>query len=221
MKGDIKDFLSSKGVEWREATSLADVAPAVDVLYMTRIQKERFADPADYAAAKGKYVIDAGVMAALRRDAVVLHPLPRVDEVRGVCVGVCGCGGGFGVAVAAAVFVTCARARALDLTAPPGRHRSHTHTHPHNNNARNQPTQQNNTHTQPTDRDRGRRRPARRVLPPGAQRPVRAHGAAQALPARLGDDDDDDDERGVLEARAHACFSSFSPMPLCVRARAS
>ena len=171
MKQDIKDFLSSKGVAWTEATSLRDVAADVDVLYMTRIQKERFKDPADYAAAKGKYVLDADVMRAMRRDAVVLHPLPRVDEVRCfVCVCVC--------LFVHFLCVLCTRAGALPKT------RTHT--------ADNKPPPKHNTpqltttdtNTKKTDRDRGGRRPARRLLPPGAQRPARAHGAAQALPAR-------------------------------------
>jgi aspartate carbamoyltransferase catalytic subunit len=58
------------------------VASDVDVLYQTRIQKERFQDrPQDYEAARGKYIIDAGVMALLPRGGVVMHPLPRVDEI--------------------------------------------------------------------------------------------------------------------------------------------
>lgn len=59
------------------------VASEVDVLYQTRIQKERFQDrPEDYEAAKGKYIVDAALMQLLKKDAVVMHPLPRVDEVR-------------------------------------------------------------------------------------------------------------------------------------------
>lgn len=62
------------------------------MLYQTRIQKERFQDrPEDYEAAKGKYIVDAALMQLLKKDSVVMHPLPRVDEVRGegrlLCVG--------------------------------------------------------------------------------------------------------------------------------------
>lgn len=54
----------------------------MDVLYQTRIQKERFQDrPEDYEAAKGKYIVDAALMQLLKKDSVVMHPLPRVDEV--------------------------------------------------------------------------------------------------------------------------------------------
>lgn len=81
MKDDIKEFLTSKGVAWSEVDDLQSVASDVDVLYMTRIQKERFTNMDEYAAARGKYVIDARTMRALKERAVVLHPLPRVDEI--------------------------------------------------------------------------------------------------------------------------------------------
>jgi aspartate carbamoyltransferase catalytic subunit len=60
---------------------LREVASDVDVLYMTRIQKERFSDMKEYEKAKGKYVLNADLMTSMHKDAVVLHPLPRVDEV--------------------------------------------------------------------------------------------------------------------------------------------
>ena len=85
MKDDIKDMLTAKGIEWEEATDLMAVAADVDVLYQTRIQKERFANPEDYAAARGKYIIDRDVMAALPKTSVVMHPLPRVDEITVDC----------------------------------------------------------------------------------------------------------------------------------------
>ena len=85
MGDDIKSFLDRKGCAWREAADLAEVASEADVVYMTRIQKERFASEKDYLAAKGKYILDKGVMARMRRDAVVLHPLPRVDEISAEC----------------------------------------------------------------------------------------------------------------------------------------
>lgn len=81
MKDDIKDFLTSKAVKWSEVADLAEVAADVDVLYMTRIQKERFTSMEEYAKARGKYIIDERIMSAMRKDAVVLHPLPRVDEI--------------------------------------------------------------------------------------------------------------------------------------------
>ena len=82
MKDDIKGFLTSVGVEWEEVDDLKAVASEVDVLYQTRIQKERFQDrPEDYERAKGKYIIDRQVMDLLPKHGVVMHPLPRVDEI--------------------------------------------------------------------------------------------------------------------------------------------
>lgn len=81
MRQDIKDHLDEHGVRWGESQDLAPVLAEVDVVYQTRIQKERFASDADYRAIKGLYVIDNDAMGRLRRDAIVMHPLPRVDEI--------------------------------------------------------------------------------------------------------------------------------------------
>lgn len=82
MKDDIKAHLDENGVKWEEAEDLIAVAREVDVVYQTRIQKERFGDRIeDYEQARGKYVIDDAVMAALPEKSVVMHPLPRVDEI--------------------------------------------------------------------------------------------------------------------------------------------
>jgi len=82
MPDEVKRYLDKAGVEWEEADSLREVASTCDVLYQTRIQKERFADnPDDYFRAKGKFVIDADIMDCLGKEAIVMHPLPRVDEI--------------------------------------------------------------------------------------------------------------------------------------------
>jgi aspartate carbamoyltransferase catalytic subunit len=82
MKDDIKAHLDEHDVKWEEADDLIAVAREVDVVYQTRIQKERFGDRTeDYEQARGKYIIDDSVMAALPEKSVVLHPLPRVDEI--------------------------------------------------------------------------------------------------------------------------------------------
>lgn len=82
MKDDIKTFLTETGVHWEEADDLREVASDLDVLYQTRIQKERFQDkPEDYDKAKGKFIIDSEFMKLFPPDGVVMHPLPRVDEV--------------------------------------------------------------------------------------------------------------------------------------------
>ena len=82
MGDDIKRFLDERGVPWTESSDLASVASQVDVLYQTRIQKERFKDkPQDFEAAKGKFIVDGGIMGVLPRASIVMHPLPRVDEI--------------------------------------------------------------------------------------------------------------------------------------------
>lgn len=63
------------------AVTLTDAAATCDVLYVTRIQKERFPDAASYDAVKGQYRIDAKLLADTASKAVVLHPLPRIDEI--------------------------------------------------------------------------------------------------------------------------------------------
>ena len=83
MRDDIKEFLRNRGVPFHEEQDLKAVLPECDVVYQTRIQKERFADrPADYEAVRGIYIIDREAMALLPRSAIVMHPLPRVDEIR-------------------------------------------------------------------------------------------------------------------------------------------
>jgi aspartate carbamoyltransferase catalytic subunit len=64
-----------------EDTNLENVIPQIDVLYVTRIQKERFPDPAEYAKVKGIYKIDLKTLKNAKKDMVILHPLPRVDEI--------------------------------------------------------------------------------------------------------------------------------------------
>jgi aspartate carbamoyltransferase catalytic subunit len=64
-----------------EKTNLEKIIPLVDVLYVTRIQKERFPDPAEYAKVKGFYKIDLNTLSEAKKDLIILHPLPRVDEI--------------------------------------------------------------------------------------------------------------------------------------------
>lgn len=81
MEADIKAYLEKNQVPWREETDLATVAPEVDCIYMTRIQKERFHDPDDYREAAGKYILTPDRVQRMRPDAIIMHPLPRVDEI--------------------------------------------------------------------------------------------------------------------------------------------
>ena len=64
-----------------EDSNLEKVIPQIDVLYVTRIQKERFPDPAEYAKVKGVYKIDLKTLSTAKKDLIILHPLPRVDEI--------------------------------------------------------------------------------------------------------------------------------------------
>jgi len=64
-----------------EKTNLEKIVPLVDVLYVTRIQKERFPDPAEYAKVKGSYRVDLQSLSEAKKDLIILHPLPRVDEI--------------------------------------------------------------------------------------------------------------------------------------------
>jgi aspartate carbamoyltransferase catalytic subunit len=81
MEGDIKAYLDKSNVPWREETDLAEVAPEVDCVYMTRIQKERFHDPEDYKTAAGRYILTPERVRTMKPDAIIMHPLPRVDEI--------------------------------------------------------------------------------------------------------------------------------------------
>ena len=68
-------------MEYTETASLEDAIASVDVLYMTRIQRERFSDAAEYERLKDSYVLDLPKMAIAKEDMIVLHPLPRVNEI--------------------------------------------------------------------------------------------------------------------------------------------
>ncbi|ESQ47849.1 hypothetical protein EUTSA_v10020870mg [Eutrema salsugineum] len=82
MKDDIKDYLTSNGVEWEESSDLMEVASKCDVVYQTRIQRERFGERLDlYEAARGKYIVDKDLLGVMQKNAVIMHPLPRLDEI--------------------------------------------------------------------------------------------------------------------------------------------
>jgi len=81
MPKEVMDEVSAKGISQAEFDSLEEALPETDVLYVTRVQKERFEDPADYEKVKGAYVIDPEIMKAAKQDMIVMHPLPRVGEI--------------------------------------------------------------------------------------------------------------------------------------------
>lgn len=82
LQDDIKEHLRSKGVKWEESANLMEVASRCDVVYQTRIQRERFGERMDlYEEARGKYIVDQNVLDVMQKHAVIMHPLPRLDEV--------------------------------------------------------------------------------------------------------------------------------------------
>jgi len=78
---NVKRFLEEKGVRYVETADLEAAAGEVDVVYQTRIQKERFPSLEEYEKAYGKYIIDAALLRRMRKDAIVMHPLPRAGEI--------------------------------------------------------------------------------------------------------------------------------------------
>ena len=82
MKEDILGHLRERGVWYTEETDLDKVLPEVNVVYQTRIQKERFGDRiADYEQCRGVYLITPESLRVMKADAIVMHPLPRLDEI--------------------------------------------------------------------------------------------------------------------------------------------
>ena len=73
--------LHEAGAQVREHTALEDVLPSLDVLYVTRIQRERFPDEEEYRAIAGEYQIDEATLEAADDDLRIMHPLPRIDEI--------------------------------------------------------------------------------------------------------------------------------------------
>ncbi len=77
----IIEMLREKNIPFCETTKLEDVMPELDILYMTRVQKERFFNEEDYVRLKDFYILNKEKMALAKEDMIVLHPLPRVNEI--------------------------------------------------------------------------------------------------------------------------------------------
>ncbi len=77
----IRDVLVENNIPFEETTSLEDAMPQLDILYMTRVQKERFFNEEDYIRLKNSYILTKEKMDAAKPDMAVLHPLPRVNEI--------------------------------------------------------------------------------------------------------------------------------------------
>ena len=76
-----EDVLDAQNIPYKEVEHIEDVMPELDILYMTRVQRERFFNEEDYIRLKDFYVLDKKKMALAKEDMLVLHPLPRVNEI--------------------------------------------------------------------------------------------------------------------------------------------
>ena len=81
MPKEYKEFLDSKGIEYIETASLEEHLNSCDILYMTRVQQERFTDPIEYERVKDCYSLNAQMLANVKDNMKILHPLPRVNEI--------------------------------------------------------------------------------------------------------------------------------------------
>lgn len=77
----VKKHITDKKLKYKEYTSMEEVISRADILYMTRIQKERFADPLEYEKVKNSYILNNEMLTAAKNNLKILHPLPRVNEI--------------------------------------------------------------------------------------------------------------------------------------------
>ncbi len=81
LPSSVKQYIKDANLEYHQYTEMEEVIPKVDILYMTRIQQERFADPLEYERVKGAYILRESMLAEAKKNLRVLHPLPRVNEI--------------------------------------------------------------------------------------------------------------------------------------------
>jgi len=81
MPQEVMDEVGARNIPQAVYDSLEEALPSTDVLYVTRVQRERFEDPADYEKVKGAFVVNPQVMETAKRQMIVMHPLPRVTEI--------------------------------------------------------------------------------------------------------------------------------------------
>lgn len=81
MPDEYKLHLESKGLEYSEHTDMEEVLKEVDIVYVTRVQKERFSDPMDYEKVKNTYILKRHMLEGTKENLKILHPLPRVNEI--------------------------------------------------------------------------------------------------------------------------------------------
>ncbi|MFU8844987.1 MAG: aspartate carbamoyltransferase [Bacteroidales bacterium] len=81
LPSSVKRYIKENNLEYYQYTEMDEVIPVVDILYMTRIQQERFADPLEYERVKNAYILTGSMLEPARKNLRILHPLPRVNEI--------------------------------------------------------------------------------------------------------------------------------------------
>jgi aspartate carbamoyltransferase catalytic subunit len=81
LPSSVKIHIKENNLEYCQYTDLSEVIPKVDILYMTRIQKERFSDPMDYEKVKNSYILRNSMLGNAKKNLRIMHPLPRVNEI--------------------------------------------------------------------------------------------------------------------------------------------
>lgn len=81
MPHEYKEFLTKRGIPYRETTNLIDGINDSDIIYMTRVQRERFTDPVEYERVKNVYSLNLSMLEGCKSNMKILHPLPRVNEI--------------------------------------------------------------------------------------------------------------------------------------------
>ena len=81
LPSSVKMHIKEKNLEYHQYTEMTDAVPKADIIYMTRIQKERFSDPMEYEKVKNSYILSRNMLSDIKPNMRVLHPLPRVNEI--------------------------------------------------------------------------------------------------------------------------------------------
>jgi aspartate carbamoyltransferase catalytic subunit len=75
------EVFEKNNISYKQVTSMDEVMPELDILYMTRVQRERFFNEADYVRLKDSYILDLDKLKTAKSDLTIMHPLPRVNEI--------------------------------------------------------------------------------------------------------------------------------------------
>ncbi|HNX07573.1 MAG TPA: aspartate carbamoyltransferase, partial [Bacteroidales bacterium] len=81
LPSSVKIHIKEKNLEYYQYTDLSEAIPKADIIYMTRIQRERFSDPIEYEKVKNSYILNKSLLTDAKPNMKVLHPLPRVNEI--------------------------------------------------------------------------------------------------------------------------------------------